>query len=155
MPFSVRKFRGAGCQPAAGTGRLATCPTSLRACEKMGTGSGHPERILDIFNDWPVPVPILSQALRLTSEALPQTDERRVMERKSKRKSRIRKRSRSRIKIKIRTSSSSFLVPPLALNLAPNPLLSLNLSLNLNLEVVLASPQKLDSRVMALDSQVT
>ena len=34
----------------------------LRACEKMGTGSGPAMQNPDNIADWPVPVPIFSQA---------------------------------------------------------------------------------------------
>ena len=37
----------------------------LKACEKMGICSGHAPQDRAIFNDWQVPVPIFSQALRL------------------------------------------------------------------------------------------
>jgi hypothetical protein len=44
-----------------------------RACEKMGTGSGHAYQNLGILDTWPVPVTIFSQDHRLGWTALTKT----------------------------------------------------------------------------------
>jgi len=49
---------------------IATCGLPcLRACEKMGTGSGRSLQNRGVFSFWPVPVPIFSQALRAEQPA--------------------------------------------------------------------------------------